>query len=101
MIKEKITLIVGRVDHPQTNGKVEKFFNIFEKKVRFFDSFNEFMNCYNFIRPHGACEIERLEIPRVIFYQKLPKKEVIIGSSLLENIGGVNDLQIKQVEIMN
>ncbi|MFP3224674.1 MAG: hypothetical protein RXR30_02580 [Nitrososphaeria archaeon] len=59
------------------------------------------MNCYNFIRPHGAFEIKRLETPAVIFYQKLPKKEVIIGSSLLENIGGVNDLQIKQVEIMN
>ncbi|MFP3214347.1 MAG: hypothetical protein RXR18_03970 [Nitrososphaeria archaeon] len=59
------------------------------------------MNCYNFIRPHGAFEIERLETPAVIFYQRLPKKEVIIDSSLLENIGGVNDLQIKQVEIMN
>ena len=33
LIKEKITLIVGRVDHPQTNGKVEKFFDTFEKKV--------------------------------------------------------------------
>ena len=38
LIKEKITLIVGRVDHPQTNGKAEKFFDIFEKKVKFFNS---------------------------------------------------------------
>ena len=29
LIKEKITLIVDRVDHPQTNGKVKKFFDIF------------------------------------------------------------------------
>jgi len=29
LIKEKITLIVGRVDHLQTNGKVKKFFDIF------------------------------------------------------------------------
>ena len=28
LIKEKITLIDGRVDHPQTNEKVEKFFDI-------------------------------------------------------------------------
>ena len=53
------------------------------------------MNCYNFIRPHGAFEIKRLETPAVIFYQRLPKKEVIMDPSLLENIGGENDLQIK------
>jgi hypothetical protein len=47
------------------------------------------MNWYNSIRPHGAFEIERLATPAVIFYQRLPKKEVIIASSLLENIGGV------------
>ena len=51
MIKEKITLIVGRVDHPQTNGKVN-FFDIFEKKVKFFNSVDEFVDWYNFIRPH-------------------------------------------------
>ena len=53
--------VVGRVDHPQTNGKVEKFFDIFEKKVKFFNSVDEFMNWYNFIRPHGAFDIEKLE----------------------------------------
>ena len=47
------------------------------------------MNWYNFIRPHGAFDVERLETPAVIFYQRLPKKEVIIDLSLLENIGGV------------
>jgi Integrase core domain. len=66
LIKEKITLIVGKVDHPPTNGKVEKFFDIFEK-VKFFDSIDEFMNWCNFIRPHGDFDIERLETPAVIF----------------------------------
>ena len=77
LIKEKITLIVDRVDHPQTNGKVEKFFDIFEKKVKFFDSVDEFMNWYNFIRPHGAFDIEKLETQAVIYYKRLPKKEII------------------------
>ena len=89
MIKEKITLIVDRVDRPQTNGKVEKFFDIFEKKVKFFNSVDEFMNLYNFIRPHGAFNIERLETPAVIFYQRILKREVIMDPSLLGNIGWV------------
>ena len=62
---------------------------IYKKKVKFFNSVDEFMNCYNFIRPHGAFDIERLETPAVIYYQRLPKKEVIMDPSLLENIGGV------------
>ena len=61
LIKEKVILIVGRVDNPQTNGKVEKFFDIFEKKVKFFNSVDKFMNWYNFIRPHGALDLENLE----------------------------------------
>jgi hypothetical protein len=85
LIKEKITLIVGRVDYPQTNGKVN-FFDIFEKKVKFFNSVDEFMNWYNFIRPHGTFDIERLETPAVIFYQRLPKMEVIMDPTLVKNI---------------
>ena len=72
----------------RTNGKAEKFFDIFEMKVKFFDSVDEFMDWYNFIRPSGAFDIERLEMPAVIFYQRLPKKEVIIDPSLLDNMEG-------------
>jgi len=46
LIREKITFTVGRVDHPQTNGKVEKFFDIFEMKVRFFSMMDESMRWY-------------------------------------------------------
>jgi putative transposase len=42
LLKKKIKFITGRVDHPQTNGKVEKFFDIFEKKVKFFSSMDDF-----------------------------------------------------------
>jgi putative transposase len=73
----------------RTNGKAEKFFDIFEKKVKFFNTVDEFMNWYNFIRPHGAFDIERLETPAMIFYKRLPKKEIIINHSLICWRGGV------------
>jgi len=39
--------------------------------------------------PNGAFDIERLETPAVICYQRLPKREVITDPTFLKNIGGV------------
>jgi hypothetical protein len=36
LLRNKVTSITGRVDHAQTNGKPEKFFDIFEKNVELF-----------------------------------------------------------------
>ncbi len=30
--------IVGRVNHPQTNGKIERFFGTLEAKIKYFDT---------------------------------------------------------------
>ena len=39
-----------RVRHLQTNGKLEKFWDIFENKIAYFKSIDEFMDCgYPFI----------------------------------------------------
>ncbi|MFP3261498.1 MAG: hypothetical protein RXP28_01430 [Nitrososphaeria archaeon] len=67
----------------------------FKEEEKFFNSVDEFMNWYNFIRPHGAFDIERLETPAVIYYKRLPKKEIIEQSffDMLER--GCNNLGIK------
>jgi len=65
--------------------KFEKLFGVFEKKVKFFNSVDEFMQRYNLISPHGTFDIGRFETPAVIFYQRLPKREVIMDPSLLKN----------------
>jgi len=59
---------------------------------------DEFMNWYNFIRPHGAFDIKRLETPAMIFYKGLPKKEIVDQSffDMLER--GCNNLGIKQLK---
>jgi len=40
---------------------VEKFFDIFKKKVKFFNSVDEFMHWYNFTRPHEAFDLAKLK----------------------------------------
>jgi putative transposase len=43
LLKHEIRFILGRVNHPQTNGKIEKFFDIFEQKIKRFASIEKFM----------------------------------------------------------
>jgi putative transposase len=84
LLREKIRFILGRVNHPQTNGKIEKFFDIFEKKIRFFPSIEEFMKWYNEVRPHGALDLERAQTPLQAFYEKMPDNQTLMDPSLLE-----------------
>jgi putative transposase len=84
LLKNKIKFITGRVDHPQTNGKIEKFFDIFEKKVRFFfSSIDEFFEWYNCDRPHGAFDLSKLETPVQMFYRTMEDRESIIDPEVL------------------
>ncbi len=77
-LRNKIKFITGRMDHPQTNGKMEKFFDIFEKKVKFFSSVEAFMERYDCDRPHGAFDLSKLETPVQIFYRKMEDRESIV-----------------------
>jgi len=86
LLKNKIRFITGRVDHPQTNGKIEKFFDIFEKKVKFFSSIDEFMYWYNHVRPHGAFDLSKLETPIQIFYRRMEDREALIDPLLLTGV---------------
>ena len=54
--------IVGRVNHLQTNGKIERFYGTLEAKIRF-DTIDEFVEWYNHKRPHMSLNLEELETP--------------------------------------
>lgn len=70
LLKNKIRFIMGRPYHPQTNGKIEKFFDIFEKKVKFFPTIDEFMTWYNEVRPHGAFDLTKAQTPLEMFHKR-------------------------------
>ncbi|MBI2648675.1 MAG: hypothetical protein HYW93_03365 [Thaumarchaeota archaeon] len=71
------------MDHPQTNGKIEKFFDIFEKKMKFFSSIDEFFEWYNCDRPRRAFDLSKLETPVQMFYMKMEDRESIIDPEVL------------------
>jgi len=69
--------ILARVKHPQTNGKVEKWFDAYDRFRYVFTSLDEFIIWYN-NRPHGSLDFENLESPELAFWRRLPQ-EAILG----------------------
>jgi transposase InsO family protein len=69
--KHGIKPILGSVAHPQTNGKLERFFQEYQRHRAVFHSIDEFIKWYN-DRPHGSLEFERLETPDKAFVRKMP-----------------------------
>ena len=69
--------ILARVKHPQTNGKIEKWFDTYKRFRYEFASLDEFIVWYN-NRPHGSLDFDNLESPELAFWRRLPQ-EAILG----------------------
>jgi len=66
-----IKQILCRVKHPQSNGKVEKFFSLYKLRRHDFASKEEFMLWYNEVRPHKSLNFGVLETPNQAFMRKM------------------------------
>ncbi len=84
LIGNHIEQILAGRRHPETNGKLEKLFDILETGlVRGISSMDDCVYWYNCERPHGALDLERAETPIEAYYRKLPQRNVLINPSLL------------------
>jgi len=80
LLRNHIKQILGRVNHPQTNGKIEKWFDVLEKKLKFFSSIDDCITWYNTIKPHGALD---LKTPIKAYYEKMPQLDALMDPSLM------------------
>jgi len=69
--------ILCRINHPQTNGKLERFYGVYDQKQHQFKSIDEYVQWHNEIKPHLSLNIEALETPIQAFQRKQPPKEEI------------------------
>jgi putative transposase len=76
LVKVGIKQILCRIKHPQANGKVEKFFDLYKNHRHAFSSDEEFIVWYNEVRPHSSLNFQVLETPIQAFLRKM-RKEVI------------------------
>ena len=73
-----IKQILCKYNHPQSNGKVEKWFDTYKRNREAFETFDDLVHWYNRLRPHSSLDEERLETPEMAFYRKL--QDIIMGN---------------------
>ncbi|MBI2575955.1 transposase, partial [Candidatus Woesearchaeota archaeon] len=66
-----IKQILCRIKHPQSNGKVEKWFETYDNHRFAFATIEEFMRWYNEKRPHRSLNFAILETPQQAFVRKM------------------------------
>ena len=66
-----IRQILCRIRHPQSNGKIEKFFHLYDRFRFEFESLDEFIEWYN-DRPHGSLNLRLAETPNMAFERRIP-----------------------------
>jgi putative transposase len=66
-----IKQILCRIKHPQSNGKVEKWFQVYKSHRHAFATKEEFLTWYNEVRPHLSLRLEELETPQMAFIRKM------------------------------
>ena len=67
LARHDIQHILCRIKHPQTNGKVEKWFDAYERHRDAFRVKEDFLHWYNEVRPHRSLNWDVLETPTLAF----------------------------------
>ena len=70
---EGVKQILCGVNHPQTNGKVEKWFDVYERHRDRYGSVGELLDWFN-DRLHGSLNLRFAESPSQVFIRKLPQE---------------------------
>jgi putative transposase len=66
--------ITSRVNHPQTNGKIERFFGEVERRVAKFGSVDAVVHWHNEIKPHRSLDFDE---PIHAFFYRLPPERIL------------------------
>jgi putative transposase len=73
LISKSIKPILCRIRHPRSNGKIEKWFQVYDRHRKAYNTAKEFLFWYNDLKPHKALNFDELETPSQAFIRKLKK----------------------------
>ena len=66
--------ILAGVKHPQTNGKIERFFGEVERRIKKFGSIDNIVHWHNVIKPHMSLDFDE---PCNAFWYRLPPERIL------------------------
>ena len=72
LVHHNIKHIPTRIKHPQTNGKIERFFGEVERRSAKFGSVDKIVHWHNVIKPHMSLDFDE---PYNAFWYRLPPGE--------------------------
>lgn len=75
LTENEIQQTLCKIGRPQSNGKLERFFQTYEKHRWRFDSLEPFLEYYNDHRPHQSLRYDDLETPSEAFDRLVPTAE--------------------------
>ena len=78
---------LGRVGRPQSNGKIERFYQTYEKHRWRLGTLEEFLTFYNEVRPHMSLDWDHLETPAGAFDRLLPPPAEELDDPLETEVG--------------
>jgi len=79
LIENEIRQALSRVMHPQTNGKVERFFRTVKDKLPEFDgAVDQLILWYNLKRPHMSLNLDVIETPYQAYARKMPEEGTVV-----------------------
>lgn len=62
------------IKHPQTNGKIERFFGEVERRIAKFGSIDKIVHWHNVIKPHMSLDYDE---PCNVFWYRLPPERIL------------------------
>lgn len=90
LVEQGIGQRLSRVRHPQTNGKVERFFRTVQDKMEWFEGdLDRLMVWYNYRRPHMSLNLKKIETPYEAYQRKMPEPGTVID----EQSGEIYDVK--------
>jgi len=87
LAEQGIKHLLCRINHPQTNGKLERFYGVLEDKMirrAQIATIPEYIHWHNEIKPHMSLNWENLETPIQAFHRKLPEDRKEIAETIQE-----------------
>lgn len=85
LIEQGISHSLSRVRHPQTNGKIERFFRTVQDKMEWFEGdLDRLMVWYNYKRPHMSLNLDKIETPYEAYHRKMPEP----GTTVIDEESG-------------